>query len=232
MEAYPNSENSQNPTLDFIQYLLSLPPASSQTASGQYEFLYSNASYTLASAMLEQASGHSWKDLVEKYINKRLGLNAVAGWPYELSPNQPWGHLIAEPKSPPITVGPNSAYSLNPLIYPAGNISMTSNDFAKFVQLHLAGVSEGDGMLHNPEIQQMDFKYETYSYGVWNGIKLGKAYVCLDGTSGTYYARGVIFPDSDFGFTIMMNAGSEAAVDFITMKLLKAHYHLWWMFWI
>ena len=109
---------------------------------------------------------------------------------------------------------------------------MTNADFAKFVQLYLAGISERNGILYNSDIQQMDIKHETFSDGVWVGTKLGKKYICLDGTGGTYYARGVIFPDSGYGFTIMMNAGAEEAVDFITMKLMKAHYHLWWMFWI
>lgn len=61
---------------------------------------------------------------------------------------------------------------------------------------------------------------------------LGKNYVDFDGTAGTFYARGVIIPESDFDFTILTNNGNAEAIEYITMRLVKAKFNYWWMFWI
>jgi CubicO group peptidase (beta-lactamase class C family) len=128
--------------------------------------------------------------------------------------------------------GPDAVYALNPLINAAGNLSMTSKDFARFVQLHLEGMTGQSAQLSSDTFVLMDTRYSGFSLGVWNGTRVGKAYICLDGTAGTYYARGVIVHESNIGFTIMTNCGSEKAVEFMTTALLKAYYNWWWMFWI
>ena len=231
LEAYPDLPSSQDREIDFIRYLLSLPPASERRDSGKYEFLYSNASFTPAAAMLEKVSGLSWEKLLQKYIVRDLGIDLFVGWPYEKSPDQPEGHLPGNGSTPTV-VGPVSGYTLNPLIWPSGNLSMTPDGFGKYVQLHLKGLTGSGNEPDSEVIRYMDTKYNGFSLGAWNGTNTGKYYVCLDGTAGTYYARGILMPDSDFGFAIMMNCGSEEAAEYITMQLTKAYYNWWWMFWL
>jgi hypothetical protein len=89
-----------------------------------------------------------------------------------------------------------------------------------------------DTQLKSETLKYMNTKYNEFSLGTWNGKRVGKSYICLDGTAGTFYARGVIIPQSDFGFTFMMNSGSEEAAEYITMELMKAYFNWWWMFWI
>jgi D-alanyl-D-alanine carboxypeptidase len=231
LESYPDLSESQDRQIDFIRYLLSLPPASERNDSGKFAFRYSNASYTPASAMLEKVSGLSWEDLLEKYIVRELGIPLFIGWPYEKSPDQPIGHLPGSGSAPTV-VGPDSGYTLNPLVWPSGNLSMTADGFNTYIQLHLRALAgTGDGA-DSDAIRYMDTKYSGFSLGAWNGTDSGKYYVCLDGTAGTYYARGLLIPDSDFGFAILMNCGSEDAAEYMTRQLMKAHYNWWWMFWI
>lgn len=231
LETYPDLSTSRDRELDFLRYLLSEPPASGRSDSGKYEFLYSNASFTPAAAMLKKVSGLSWEELLQKYIVQELGIDVFIGWPYEKSRDQPWGHLPGMDNTPTV-VGPDSGYTLNPLVWPAGNISMTDEGFAKYVQLHLRGLTGTGTELDSETFRYMDTKYSEFSLGAWNGTRAGKYYICLDGTAGTFYARGVIIPDSDFGFAVMMNCGSEEAVEYITMQLMKANNNWWWMFWI
>jgi len=231
MEEYPDLSASQDKELDFIRYLLSQSPLVSQSASGKFEFLYSNTSYTLAAAMLEKVSGLLYEELLQEYIVRELGIDVFIGWPYEKNRFQPWGHLPSIDNAPTV-IGPDSVYALNPLIDPAGNLSMTNESFTKFVQLHLQGMMRSGTQLNSESIKYMDTKHSEFSLGVWNGTRISKHYFCLDGTAGTFYARGVIIPDSDFGFTIMMNCGSEEAVEYINMKLMRAYYNWWWMFWL
>lgn len=231
LEAYPDLSLSRNREIDFIRYLLSLPPASERRDSGKYEFLYSNASFTPAAAMLEKVSGLSWEELLEKYIVRDLGIDLFIGWPYEKSPDQPQGHLPGIGSTPTV-VGFNSGYTLNPLIWPSGNLSMKADGFGKFVQLHLRGLTGSGSEPDSEAIRYMDTNFNEFSLGAWNGKDFGKYYVCLDGTAGTYYARGILIPDSDFGFAILMNCGSEEAAEYMTMQLMKAYYNWWWMFWI
>lgn len=230
-EDYPDLSASRNKEHDFIRYLLAQAPASEQSPSGEFGFLYSNASYTLAAAMLEKVSGLFYEELLQKYIGGELGLEVFQGWPYEKDSDQPWGHYLSLDNTL-TAIGPDSIYTLNPLINPAGNLSMTNEDFTKFVQLHLQGMTGTGSQINNETFKYMDTQYSGFSMGVWNGTRAGKPYICLDGTAGTFYARGVIIPDSDLGFTIMMNCGSEEAVEHITMELMKAYYNWWWMFWI
>ncbi len=231
LEEYPDLSASQDKELDFIRYLLSQSPSAGQNASGKFEFLYSNASYTLATAMLEKVSGLYYEELLQKYMDQELSIDVFIGWPYEKNRDQPWGHIPNKADTPTI-IGPDSVYALNPLIAPAGNLSLTQEGFTKFIQLHLKGMMGIDMQLSSETIRMMDTKYSDFSLGVWNEKRAGKQYICLDGTAGTFYARGVIIPDSNVGFTIMMNCGSEEAVEYVTMKLMKAYYNMWWMFWI
>ncbi len=221
LDSYPALPASGDRQLDFIRHLLSLSPASERKDSGKYEFLYSNASFTPAAAMLEKVSGLSWEELLEKYIVRESGIPVFIGWPYEKSPDQPSGHMPGSSGSPPQVVGPDSAYTLNSLIWPSGNLSMTADGFSKFVQLHLVGLCGSDDKTEGEAVRYMDTKYGGFSLGAWNGTDTGKYYVCLDGTAGTYCARGILIPDSNFGFTILMNCGSEDAAEYMTSDMKK-----------
>ncbi len=216
--------DSKNQKLEFAKYLLQLEPSSKRSASGKFDYLYSNASYSIADIMLEKASGLSYEELLDKYIVKALGLELFIGWPYKINKDQPWGHYQNQDKSLEI-IGPDSDYALNPLINAAGNLSMKSEDFAKFVQFYLRGLIGENTHLRSESLQYIHLKILGYN------TLHGKSYSHFDGSTGIFYARGLVIPESDFGLSIITNSGSVEPVDYITAKLAKARYKLWWRLW-
>ena len=243
MEAYPEAGPSENPQSVFFKYLLAKEP-SSKKENGRFAWLYSNASYSLAGAMLEKASGMSWENLLDHYLGKELGIEAFAGPPYLYNEDQPWGHYAYSPKEQKATgrkiemIGPESGYGLNPMINPAGNLSMKPGGFSRYVQMRLQGSRGQSAFLTRESFSDLNRDTgaadngEAYSFGSWCGAMMGKKYSCIEGTDYTFYARGLIVPEEDFALTVMMNCGSPEAVEYITLKLAKARFNWWWMFWL
>ncbi len=227
--------NMQKQRLEFVKYLLQQTPASTKKADGKsFNFLYSNAGYTVATSMLEKVSGKSYEELLNGTISKDLGLSVYIGWPNSISANQPWGHMIINNKLE--SFAPDHEYKLSPLINPAGNLAMKPGDYAKYTQLHLQGLMGKNDYLSNGTYNYIDFGHKGFSFGVANSELGGHKYAGFDGSAGTFFCRSIIVPDSDFAFTIMMNEGSGTgsmkAVDELTMKIVKKYYNWWWKFWM
>ncbi|MHB8130456.1 MAG: serine hydrolase domain-containing protein [Mobilitalea sp.] len=239
-EMYPDEVlNAQNPNMEFLEYLVTTTPSSEKNENDKFEFLYSNASYAMANAMLEKATGKTYDELIDIYLHQDLEIDAWNGWPYENDENQPFGHIEVE-KGELQIVGPDTQYSLNALIAPAGDLSMSPDDFTRYIQLHLRGLVGKSEYLSQDTFEYIDLgdeaqstkEGEYFALGTFAGSMLGKDYIYFDGTAGTFYARGMIVPKSNFGFTIMVNNGNVEAIEYITMRLTKAKYNWWWMFWI
>ena len=242
IKAYTNPEKEpfpvygpsvSNTRLKFITYLISLPP-SSEKKNGRFQHLYSNASYTMASAVLEKVSGEQYETLVKKTLIQGLGLSVHVGWPNSISPEQPWGHLISKNKVE--SFPPEHEYKLPYLITAAGDLSMTVRDYAKYIQLHLQGLMGSSNYISSKSYRYLHFAHKGFSLGVANDTMAGKRYSGFDGSAGTFFCRFIIAPESDFAFTIMTNAGSGAgtmeAVEWLTMRIVKKHFNWWWMFWL
>lgn len=233
-ERFPDFESSvDNKRLEFIKYLVKLPPATKKN-SGKFQHLYSNASYALASAMLEKVSGKSYEDLVKEMISGDLGLPVHVGWPNCNGENQPWGHTITEDGI--IAFPPDHEYTLPYLISPAGDLSMTPRSYAKFTQLHLHGLRGGDNYISSSAYRYIHYGHDGFSLGVANGVLGGIKFSGIDGTAGTFFCRSIMVPQADFAFTIMTNVGSGSgsvkAVDWLTMQIAKKQFNWWWKFWL
>lgn len=222
-----------NKRLAFMKYLVSLPP-SSEKRDGKFLHLYSNPSYMMASAMLERVTGLTYEELVHKTLMDDLGMQVYIGWPNSIDINQPWGHMISEEKVE--LFAPDHDYKIPYLLIPAGNLSMTSKDYARYTQLHLRGLRGVDKYLSTQAYHHIHFGKEGFSLGVANGSLGGMKYSAFDGTAGTFFCRSIIVPESDLAITIMMNAGSGTGsmevVDWITMSIVKKHFNWWWKFWL
>ena len=242
IKAYTNAEVEPLPEygpsvsdkrLEFIKYLIGQPP-SSERKDGRFQHLYSNAGYTMASAMLEKVSGQKYEALVKKTLTDDLGMSVHIGWPNSISPDQPWGHLLAKDKIE--TFPPDHEYKLLYLITPAGDLSMTPKDYAKYTQLHLQGLRGSNNYISSEAYRYIHFNRDGFSLGVANGVLGGKRYSGFDGSAGTFFCRSIIVPESAFAFTIMTNAGSGTgsmeAVDWLTMRIVKKHFNWWWKFWL
>ncbi len=242
IKAYTNAETEPFPDykssvgdrrLEFVNYLIAQPP-SSKKKDGKFQHLYSNASYTMASAMLERVSNLSYEDLTRRTLSDDLGMSVHFGWPNSIGVDQPWGHTITKGKVE--SFPPEHDYKLPCLITPAGDLSMTPRDYAKYTQLHLRGLTGNDNYISSKAYRHIHFGHTGFSLGVVNGVLGGKRYSGFDGSAGTFFCRSIIVPDSDFAFIIMTNAGSGTgsmeAVDWLAMRIVKVYFNWWWKFWL
>ncbi len=218
---------------EFIKFLLQLPPAAQKKSNGTFVHLYSNASYTLASAMIEKVLETNYAGVVE-HISKELRLKIAIGWPNTLGTDQPWGHMIGNDKI--IKFHPTHEYALPDLIAPAGDLSMTPLDFAEFVRLNLGGLTGREGYLAPATCNKIHFAYKGFCLGVANGVLEGVTYSGINGSAGTFFCQAILVPKSDFAFTITMNAGSGSAqmtaVEWLTTRIVKRKFNWWWKFWL
>jgi len=219
--------------LAFIKHLIEQPPSSRQK-KGKFKHIYSNASYTMAAAMLEKISGQKYEELVKNSLRDGFGLTVHIGWPNSISAEQPWGHHIAKDKIE--SLPPDHQYRLPFLITPAGDLSMTVKDYAKYTHLHLQGLMGVDNYLSCDSYEYIHFRHKGFSLGIGNGVMNGRRFSGFDGSAGTFFCRSIIAPESNFAFTIMTNAGSDSGisrvVEWLTMKLVKKHFNWWWKFWL
>jgi D-alanyl-D-alanine carboxypeptidase len=233
-EIFPKLDStSQNIRYDFAKWLIQQKPAS-KTHENKFEFLYSNAGYTMASLMLEKVSGMSYYELIKSYINEEMGIETIIGFPNHSDPNQPWGHIIS--KSGIEIFEPDNTYIIPELLMPAGDLSMKTLGFAKYIQLSLQGLKGKDSFIKADSYKYVHFGHKGFSIGVGNGEMSGISFSGIDGSAGTFFCRAILVPASNFAFTIMTNAGSGTgqmkAVDWITMKIVKIIHNWWWKFWM
>jgi CubicO group peptidase (beta-lactamase class C family) len=99
------------------------------------KFLYSNAGFALAGAMLEAKADKPWEDLMAERLFKPLDITSAGfGAPgTKGAADQPRGHRDGKPIEP----GPGSDNP--PAIGPAGTVHMTITDWARFAAAHAVG---------------------------------------------------------------------------------------------
>ena len=99
-------------------------------------FLYSNAGYIAAAAMMEAATGRAWEDLIAQEVFAPLGLTSAGFGPPGAAtdaPDQPWGHAKGGGLKafPPLKTSDN-ILALNP----AGRVHMSLRDFLTYLTAH------------------------------------------------------------------------------------------------
>ena len=125
--------------LKVAKLLFSASPAQ---AVGSYT--YSNAGFMVAGAMLEAVTDTEWEDLMRTELFKPLGMKNCGFGPAARPDkvDQPWPHKLGNDK--PLLVTPliraPESWDNPRSLGPAGTVSCTISDWAKFGQLHL-----GDG---------------------------------------------------------------------------------------
>ncbi len=234
-DAFPTIDPaSENPRLEFVEFLLEQPPASARQRNGKFKALHSNASFTIVAAMLERITGNRWEDLVERAMTEDLGIEIHLGWPNKSGNDQPWGHILRKTETE--VFPPDHPYKLHDLIAPAGDLSMTPEGFARYIEFHRDGLRGTGTYLDHSSFQQIHFAHKGLGLGFGNGSISGHRFSATNGSAGTFFCQALILPESDFALTIMMNAGSGTAkmpvVDWLTMKILKQRFGWRWKFWM
>jgi CubicO group peptidase (beta-lactamase class C family) len=171
---------------------------------------YSNAGYILAGVMMEKISDQEFTDLMSKKVFKPLNLTTAGyGPPAKYSPtSQPWGHFWDK-----------SSRSLKPVrtddphwIDPAGNVSLSIKDWARFIIGHMPSDQKDSTAflnsrilkkLHTP-VDSVNWKYDENYLKFWNN-EIGWPLTSAN------YALGWFVTKAKDGETVLNHAGTSQA---------------------
>lgn len=183
------------------------------------KFIYSNAGYAIAGAMLERLTGKSWEDLVRERIFKPLGMASAgfgppaAGGKTEGKIDQPWGHTAKPLAIQPVPPGPRAD---NPqAIGPAGTVHCSIGDLAKYAAFHLKG-ARGEGELLKPEtFRKLHTAIPGQEYALGWGIAerdwAGGVALTHTGSNTMFFAVIWIASKKDFAVAVATNVRGEKA---------------------
>ncbi|WP_417478890.1 serine hydrolase domain-containing protein [Maricaulis maris] len=186
--------------------------AGDPAAEPETEFLYSNAGYVVAGAMLEQATGDDWEVLIRREVFEPLGLTSAGfGAPGSAETvDQPRGHRSG-------LLGRRAAYAPGPtsdnppVLGPAGTVHMSLGDLSGYLAVHMAGARGEDTgfldagswqILHTPPFG------EHYAMG-WaiDGPRL-----IHNGSNTLWLVQMTIWPDRNRAVIIGANDGDAEAL--------------------
>ncbi len=123
----------------YVEMYLKEPPE----AEPGTKYIYSNAGYAMAGAMMEKITDAPWEQLMQRRLFRPLGMT-TAGYGAMGTPgkvDQPWQHRVEGKRRIPIGPGPLSD---NPVaIAPAGLVHCSMGDWAKYITAHVRGEKEG-----------------------------------------------------------------------------------------
>ncbi|KZE78769.1 serine hydrolase [Myroides marinus] len=204
--------NKQQQRQAFAKHVLTLAPIESPDG-----YTYSNAGYSIAATMLEKVSNKSWEELTKEFLTKDLGIEFVIGWPNRNLDNQPWGHALQYDVLE--SVPPTYNYQLS-LIEPAGDLSMNIENYIKYIQLNLKGLS---GQSNTLSAKTYDFLFnsrEKYAIG-WGNLttKEMKLYDHA-GSDGTFFSYTQIDGLTNTAYIILANSGTTNAQQAV-MKIVQ-----------
>lgn len=177
------------------------------------EFLYSNVGYDFAAAMIEEVSGKSWRDLVTRHVFIPFKLeNSGFGWPNTVNINEPWGHWKEFTSDTTVlSLGPDYFWKLPDIDEPSGNIHMSINDFARYVQLHLIELNDYDDVVKGLDLKILHEPVGDYAFG-WNVRQVyGTKCSFHNGSGGTFFAEMLINHDNGNAVVAAVNSGLPEA---------------------
>ncbi|MFO1399713.1 MAG: serine hydrolase domain-containing protein [Steroidobacteraceae bacterium] len=200
----PLSGNVRAQRAQFTAWVLRQPPAFPPGTAAAY----SNAGYVVAAAMLERVTGRSYEELLQRRLLAPLGIRATFGWPAEIDRNAPWGHELNGTGLRP--VDPRDPDSRIPQwANPAGNVSMSVRDFARFVRLHLRGLRGDCALLQPGTFERLHTPDGEYAFG-WAVADLnGRVVSFHQGASGLFYALMIIDAANDVAAVVLANSDTE-----------------------
>ncbi len=177
--------------------------------------IYSNGGYTIAAAMVERVTGHSWESLIRERVFRPLGINGTFAWSDSADVEQPWGHY--ETPSGVKAVDPRDpGERVPPIMWPAGSVELSLDDYARFLQLNLRGLEGHDtSLLRAATIKRL----HTSPVAPGDDFALGWGIQEFDnaparvhvGSAGAFFAVTMLQPTRDLAVAVFANAGGERA---------------------
>jgi CubicO group peptidase (beta-lactamase class C family) len=208
----------------FVTKLLSLPP----TLPPDTKLFYSNASYAVAAAIIEQASGKPYETLLKDRVFDIVAMpHAGLGWPANPTRrDEPRGHMPGVLGAKPQDFDPK--YKLDPVLAPAGDIHCSIEELAMFAAAHMTGLREAAakpaGALPPPQgqparlrllrpstIVELHTPIDGYAAGWVIDEKREPTRHWHNGSAGTFFTLMVIIPERNLGAVAVCNSGEGEA---------------------
>jgi len=189
----------------FAHWLLEQEPVEIDTVRG---YVYSNAGYGIAAAMLEKVSGKSWEQLMTDELFAPLGIDGKFGWPAYDDADQPWGHYYETDSQRVFPHDPHDEYQLPDIASAAGDVNLSILDYGKFLQANLLGLSGKDTVLTAATYEILHPCVDSMmQYGVGWGSREHEGYKVSrhNGSAGTFYCTALVFREKDLALGIMIN---------------------------
>jgi len=180
------------------------------------KFIYSNAGYVTAGAIVEHWTKTPWEDAIRKMLFTPLGMKSAGFGPMASrgKRDQPWSHIGEGASRRPVPPGPAAD---NPLcIGPAGTVHCSIGDWAKFAAAHLGADVNGDRLLTDETLEKLHTPIGDQDYAMgWNVTERpwGDGKVLTHAGSNTMnFAVVWLAPKKQFATLSAVNqAGKEAA---------------------
>jgi len=195
--------NKKQKRAKFTRYVLTL-----SAINNTFNHNYSNAGYSVATVMLEKVSGKSWENLCNEILKSKMDINFVFGWPNRNAQNQPYGHWIENGKIVP--VNPDVEYDLS-LAEPAGDLSMNIENYARFIQHNIKGLSKENEFLKSETYNFLHTAKDEYAIGWGNYTKNDKQISEHAGSDGTFFCYAQIDREKLIGYVVIVNSGTKSA---------------------
>jgi CubicO group peptidase (beta-lactamase class C family) len=135
----------------FLARVLAEPPRFAPGARHEY----SNAGGAIAGAVAERIGGAPYRQLVQELVFTPLGGHAGFGNPGLAATPQPWGHTRTVFETVTEVSPADPLYTTPLAIEPAGDASLSPQDYGRFLQLHLRGLRGRDDVLKATTVQDL-----------------------------------------------------------------------------
>lgn len=194
------------------RWILDQPPV----AAPGTKMEYSNGGYALIGHIVERTMKEDYRALMKREVFAPLGMtSADFGWPIDFDKAAPRGH---GPGSKGIEPAP-ADYRLPPHLDPAGNVSASLGDLARYLQAHLAALKGSDKFLKVATAKQLHQAEpgpdgRAYASG-WSIMKLpaGGTRHGHNGSAGTFFADMAFIPEKDIVAAVVTNAAPAPSAE-------------------
>lgn len=175
---------------------------------------YSNYGTALAGYIVERVSGKPFSDYIDENIFKPLGMarsTFVQPLPTNLSGLMSGGYRLGSDDAREFEV-------VN--VPPAGSLSSSASDMARFIIAHLQNGQFGDARILKPETVQLmhsrlfalDDAANAMAYGFYEESKNGRRIIGHAGDTQYFHSDLHLIPDAGVGFFVSYNSGGRGEV--------------------
>lgn len=173
---------------------------------------YSNYGTALAGYLVELVSGEKFEDYVEKHIFAPLGMTMSTfrePLPAELAPFMSTGYVFRK------GAFEEKEFELFNGLYPAGSMSSTAIDMARFMIAHLQNGRLGEVRILEEEtakrmhsrLSSVDPRLDGNAHGFWEKTWNGLRMIEHGGDTIYFHSQLVLFPGYNLGYFVSMNTG-------------------------